>query len=263
MLSRSLQHCGFVTLSELSPVDRAVICYGAKIESSHSTIARLPHPVTPLPMYSHPVREASALPNRSTRNPILLIHGITDTSHKMRKIASHLSDLGWQVYTIDLRPNNGSERLEVLARQVADLVDRILAPHQHIDIIGFSMGGLVARYYIQRLGGIDRVQRFITISSPHRGTLSAYFSTRPGCAQMRPDSKFMRDLDRDVSKLNRLNFTSMWTPFDAIILPPSSSQLGIGTELVFPVLAHPLMVFDRRCLDAIATALTQPTKSPI
>jgi triacylglycerol lipase len=199
---------------------------------------------------------------RATRNPVLLIHGITDTSHKMRKIASHLSDLGWQVYTIDLTPNNGNGRLEILAGQVADLGDRILAPHQHLDIIGFSMGGLVARYYIQRLGGIDRVQRLITLSSPHRGTLAAYCSTRTGCAQMRPDSKFMRDLNRDVHVLKQLNFTSMWTPFDAIILPPSSSQLGIGTELIFPVVAHPLMVFDRRCLEAIVTALAQPVKSP-
>jgi triacylglycerol lipase len=201
--------------------------------------------------------------DRTIRNPILLIHGITDTSYKMRKIASHLYDRGWQVHTIDLTPNNGDSRLEILGGQVADLVDRTFAPHQHIDIVGFSMGGLVARYYLQRLGGIERVQRFITLSSPHRGTLAAYFSERPGCTQMRPDSKFVRDLDRDVQTLNRLNFTSIWTPFDLIILPPSSSQLGIGTELMFPVAAHPLMVFDRRCLEAIATALAQPVKSPI
>ncbi|MFM2303655.1 MAG: hypothetical protein RLZZ135_1065, partial [Cyanobacteriota bacterium] len=71
------------------------------------------------------------------------------------------------------------------------------------------------------------------------------------------------DLDRDVEILNRLNFTSLWTPFDLIILPPSSSQLGIGTEIALPVLAHALMVADRRCLEAIATALTQSVKSPI
>lgn len=202
-------------------------------------------------------------PDRTTRNPILLIHGITDTSSKMRKIASHLDDRGWHVHKIDLTPNNGDSRLEILAEQVADLISRTFAPHQPIDIVGFSMGGLVARYYVQRLGGIDRVQRFITLSSPHRGTLAAYFCERPGCVQMRPDSKFVRDLERDAHVLNQLNFTSIWTPFDLIILPPSSSQLGIGTEIMFPVAAHPLMVFDRRCLEAISNALSQPVKSPI
>jgi triacylglycerol lipase len=199
----------------------------------------------------------------SSRNPILLVHGLMDTSFKMRAIAKHLRALGWQVYDIDLSANNGDTRLEILAAQVADLVDRSFAPGQQIDLLGFSMGGLVTRYYIQRLGGIDRVQRFITISTPHNGTIAAQFSWRSGCMQMRPDSTFIKDLSSDVDRLNSLNFTSLWTPFDLIILPPSSSQLGIGTEISMPVLAHPLMVSDRRALDAIVMALSQPIKSPI
>jgi triacylglycerol lipase len=202
-------------------------------------------------------------PRPTSRNPILLVHGLMDTSHKMRKISSHLQDLGWQVWDIDLRANNGDTRLEILAGQVADLVDRTFVPHQPIDLLGFSMGGLVTRYYLQRLGGIDHVQRYITISAPHQGTIAAYFSTRPGCVQMRPQSDFMRDLNRDVDRLDQLNFTSVWTPFDLIILPPSSSQIGIGTERSIPVLTHPLMVTDRRVLNTIVEALSQPIQSPI
>jgi triacylglycerol lipase len=207
-----------------------------------------------------PIADTSHL---SHRNPVLLVHGLMDTSHKMRKIAAHLRGLGWQVADIDLMANNGDTRLEILAQQVATKIERTFAQHQPIDLLGFSMGGLVTRYYIQRLGGIDRVQRFVTISTPHHGTIAANFSTRRGCIQMRPDHDFIQDLDRDVDRLNELNFTSVWTPFDLIILPPSSSQLGIGTELKIPVLTHPLMVSDRRVLTAIATALSQPFKSPI
>jgi triacylglycerol lipase len=206
------------------------------------------------------IPDPSDLPRR---NPVLLVHGLMDTSHKMRKIAAHLRGLGWQVADIDLTANNGDTRLEILAQQVAAKIDRTFAPHQQIDLLGFSMGGLVTRYYIQRLGGIDRVQRFVTISTPHRGTIAANFSMRRGCIQMRPDHDFIQDLNRDVDRLNELNFTSLWTPFDLIILPPSSSQLGIGTEQKIPVLTHPLMVTDRRVLAAIATALSQPVKSPI
>ncbi len=201
--------------------------------------------------------------SNSDRNPILLIHGLMDTSYKMRKISSHLHNLGWQVWDIDLIPNNGDSKLEILAQQVADLIDRTFAPDQPIDLLGFSMGGLVSRYYLQRLGGIDRVQRFISISAPHNGTIAAQFSLRPGCMQMRPNSQFMTDLNSDVARLKSLNFTSLWTPFDMIILPPSSSQLGIGTEISMPVVAHPLMVSDRRALKAITQALSQPVKSPI
>jgi triacylglycerol lipase len=199
----------------------------------------------------------------SNRNPVLLVHGLNDTSHKMRHIAKHLRALGWQVVDIDLMPSNGDSRLEILAAQVADLVARTFAPDRPIDLLGYSMGGMVGRYYLQRLGGLDRVQRFITISAPHRGTNAAYFSTRPGCMQMRPDSDFMQDLNRDVDRLKDLNFTSLWTPFDLIILPPTSSQLGFGTERSIPAMVHPLMVSDRRSLDEIVTALSQPVTSPI
>ncbi len=63
-------------------------------------------------------------------------------------------------------------------------------------------------------------------------------------------------------RANLLNFTSLWTPFDLIILPPSSSQLGIGAEMQIPALTHPMMVSDRRTLKAISDALSQPVKSP-
>jgi triacylglycerol lipase len=120
------------------------------------------------------------------------------------------------------------------------------------------MGGLVSRYYIQRLGGIDRVQRFITISAPHNGTVAAYFTTRAGCVQMRPNHQFIQDLNSDVDLLDRIAVTSIWTPFDLMILPPRSSQLGLGTDISLPVLSHVQMVFDRRILNAISTALSQP-----
>ena len=174
-----------------------------------------------------------------------------------------LRNLGWQVFDLDLIPNNGDSKLEILAKQVADLVDRTFSPKQPIDLLGFSMGGLVSRYYLQRVGGLDRVQRFISISAPNNGTIAGYFSQRPGCIQMQPNSEFMKDLNRDVDRLKSLNFTCLWTPFDMIILPPSSSQLGIGTEISIPVVAHPLMVSDERTLKAITHALSQPVKSPI
>jgi triacylglycerol lipase len=196
-------------------------------------------------------------------NPILLVHGLMDTSSKMRKISSHLHHRGWQVLDIDLTPNNGDSRLELLAKQLADLIDRTFSPDQPIDLLGFSMGGLVSRYYLQRLGGIDRVQRFISISAPNNGTMAGYFSQRPGCRQMQPNSEFIKDLNRDVERLNLLNFTCLWTPFDLMILPPSSSQLGIGTEISIPVVSHPLMVADGRILNEITRALSQPVRSPI
>lgn len=122
------------------------------------------------------------------------------------------------------------------------------------------MGGLVTRYYLQRLGGIHRVQRFISISSPHSGTWTAYTLRGKGCIQMRPGSAFLEDLNRDASVLKNLNFTSIWTPWDFIIFPTSSSQISAAKEVKLSVFAHAMMARDSRSLKAVAEALSEPLK---
>ncbi len=201
---------------------------------------------------------ANAVRTPCERNPVLLIHGLSDTTLVFNNLSAYLSGLGWSVYSFNLIPNNGDVRLDYLAKQVADFVARTFDAEQPLDVIGFSMGGIVARYYIQRLGGINRVQRFISIASPNNGTLAAYLSWRPGCVQMRPDSEFLRDLNQDSAMLERLNFTVIWTPHDLMIVPPQSSQMPVGKEVVIPSRFHSWMLTDKRCLRAVATALSEP-----
>ncbi len=161
------------------------------------------------------------------------------------------------VYTLDLVPNNGDVGLDELAKQVANYVALNFPPAQPFDLLGFSMGGIVSRYYLQRLGGINRVQRFITISSPHHGTFIAYGSWRSGCVQMRPNNAFLLDLNLDVQMLKELKFTSIWTPYDLMIVPAKSSQMPIGKEVVLPVWLHSWMLKDTRVLDVVAEALRE------
>ena len=194
------------------------------------------------------------------QNPVLLVHGINDTGAVFNKMAFYLRQQGLSVYTVDLIPNNGSEVLEKLAQQVANYVNDTFEVARPVDIVGFSMGGIVSRYYIQRLGGINKVQRFITISSPHKGTIIAYGTWLAGSVQMRPNSDFINDLNADFKMLKQLNFTSIWTPYDLMILPATSSRLGIGKEVTIPVILHPLMLTDTRTLTIVADALREPVK---
>ena len=191
------------------------------------------------------------------QNPVLLVHGINDTGAVFNKMGLYLRQRGLSVYTVDLVPNNGAEVLDKLAQQVANYVAATFEPEQPLDLVGFSMGGIVSRYYLQRLGGIERVQRFITISSPHKGTVIAYGSWQPGCVQMRPNSDFLKDLNSDVQMLKQIDFTSIWTPYDLMILPATSSQLEIGKEVTVPVLLHPLMLTDFGTLEIVAKALIE------
>ncbi|WP_414528330.1 esterase/lipase family protein [Nodularia chucula] len=195
------------------------------------------------------------------RNSVLLIHGIDDTGAVFNQMTAYLRKLGWSVHTLNLVPNNGAVGLDILAQQVANYIVNTFPPDKHIDLIGFSMGGIVTRYYVQRLGGVNRVQRFITISSPHHGTVTAYASPRPGCVQMRRHSEFIQNLNADAMILEDLNFTSIWTPYDLMIVPPASSQMPLGKEIVIPVVLHSWMLTDARCLAAVASTLAEPVRS--
>ncbi len=194
------------------------------------------------------------------RNPVLLVHGIWDTGKVFRRMIPFLNERGWEVYDLDLVPNDGAKGLDELAEQIADKVESTFGEEQPFDLLGFSMGGIVSRYYVQRLGGINRVQRFITLSAPNHGTLTGYFNQGLGCVQMRPNSALLRDLNTDVEMLSRINFTSIWTPYDMMIVPASSSKMSVGDNFTVPVLVHAWMLKDEKSLSAIATVLSAPVK---
>ncbi len=190
------------------------------------------------------------------RRPVLLVHGIWKSGATFGRMVRYLGRRGIEAHTLDLVPSDGSAPLDELAKQIgAYAADRFPAGAP-FDLVGFSMGGVVCRWYLQRLGGIERVRRFVSISSPHRGTATAYLRRGRGCEQMRPGSALLRDLDRDVGALARIEVTSIWTPLDLMILPPESSRLPVGREVLVAAPIHGLMLHDPRALRAVADALS-------
>ncbi|WP_099237428.1 esterase/lipase family protein [Synechococcus sp. BDU 130192] len=189
-------------------------------------------------------------------NPVLLIHGFLDRHTVFKPLTRYLGRQGWEIHALDLQPNDGRQALPVLASQIETYVHQHFGATQRFDLVGFSMGGIVTRYYLQRLGGNQRVERYVSISAPNNGTLSAYGLPFPGIRQMRPDSDLLQDLNRDVATaLEPVKVTWLWTPFDLMILPAESTKLPIGTGVQLPVPLHPWMLSDPRALKAIAKAL--------
>jgi triacylglycerol lipase len=176
-------------------------------------------------------------------------------------MARYLRERGFEVHALDLIPSDGTARLDELAAQIAAYVEAHLPPAAPLDLVGFSMGGVVSRYYVQRLGGATRVRRLVTISAPHHGTATAYLSRRPGGMQMRPGSAFLAELNGDLSALERLDVTTLWTPLDLMIMPPESSRLPLGREVLVAAPLHALMLHDPRALRAVAEALAAPLRA--
>jgi triacylglycerol lipase len=211
-------------------------------------------------VFANDHRSSLAMDKPGTQNRILLVHGIGDSAASMQMLRARLARDGRQAFAISLQPGDGKISLRALSLQLRDYVGTHFPAMERFDLVGFSMGGLVCRYYVQMLGGSSRVDRLTTVSAPNYGTLLAYLSSRDACKEMRPDSEFLRKLNEDYSTLGNLNVTSFWTPLDLVIIPPKSSRMPIGINKPIPVLAHPLMILQRRALDEVANALSHPLR---
>jgi triacylglycerol esterase/lipase EstA (alpha/beta hydrolase family) len=193
------------------------------------------------------------------RMPVLLVHGIWDDGSRFDAMRGALDRAGiGPLATIDLVPNDGSAPIETLAEQVEAAARALLAEsgRPRLDLVGFSMGALVARFWIQRRGGASRTRRFVSISGPHAGTATAWAMGKAGVRQMRPKSPLLCDLDADPNPWRGVEVHTLWTPFDLMIVPPRSSRLaGAAHDHRIPLPLHRSMVTHPRAIDTVVSIL--------
>ncbi len=67
-------------------------------------------------------------------------------------------------------PYDWRQDVRLSARQLGALIDS-LQTRQPVVIIGHSLGTMVSRYYIERLGGKEKVERVILMGGPHQGAV--------------------------------------------------------------------------------------------
>lgn len=106
---------------------------------------------------------------------IVFVHGLFRPPHLwgaateyFRNLRSELENISIPVYFPEL-PN--SESVEVRASVFKKMLEAV--PEKKIVLIGHSMGGLDCRYYAHTHPNDTRIEKIITIATPHRGTLFA------------------------------------------------------------------------------------------
>ena len=186
---------------------------------------------------------------------VVLVHGFSENGKTFAPLRKRLEKRGFVCYTAHLLHNDGRGGLENLAVHLKKDIDAEFGTKEPINIVAFSMGGLVSRYYLQELGGAERCKQLITISSPHNGTKVAYIYPTKGAAEMRPGSPFLKGLRATEGNLGSMPVTSYRTPLDMVILPPKSSVWDRADNVEYPVLMHPLMLNSGKVLDDIERRL--------
>lgn len=125
-----------------------------------------------------------------------------------------------------------------------------------IDIIAHSMGGLVSRYYVQQLGGSRRVDRLITLGTPHRGTYASMFVPSALVTQMKPEGPFIRHLEGLTPPAVRV--LSLAAADDLLITPRSSALCSFGDSIMLEDLGHLGLLLSPKVFGIVARALEDP-----
>ncbi len=164
---------------------------------------------------------------------MLLVHGFLATPRAFGWLAGRISGFGYCPHGVDLGGLFGrfnARPVEELAPVLADRVERLAREHgcERIDLVGHSEGGLIGRYYIQKLDGARRVRQLVTLGTPHRGTRWAYSGhlvrhVLPSLRQMAPGSPLLRALADDGFPAS-VRLTSIYSRRDPVC-PPSSCRL--------------------------------------
>jgi pimeloyl-ACP methyl ester carboxylesterase len=140
--------------------------------------------------------EGTTLAGSDQPGAVILIPGYGGGSGGLAALASALQSQGRMVVIADIGDGHGD--IAAYGQTVAGLASSLIAQGQpSVDLVGYSMGGLVARSAAS--SNPAAVRRVATIASPHAGTASAGLgvflanaSACPtACQQMAPGSDFL------------------------------------------------------------------------
>src|SRR5680860_1516453 len=178
--------------------------------------------------------------------PVLLVHGYFHNRSAFLALSRSLRRTGLlSVHTFDYNPMLNS--MGQLAAQLAVEVQRVLAATgaECCMIVGHSMGGLVARSYVQDLGGQDTVDTVITLGTPHRGTYTSYLGPGRALAELRPGSPYLQGLEQ-TARPSAVRWIAYSSDLDVMITPSVSAELS-----------HPALRATNIRLEAIPVPLEE------
>ena len=196
----------------------------------------------------------------AAETPILLVHGIIDNHAIFTVLDRALRRRGFQTlatYDYGLFTQN----IPRAAQRLGEAIEQLSAAtgYERIHVIGHSLGGLIARYFVQRLGGDSRVHTLVTLGTPHQGTQLAWAaSLLPLVRQLSPGSPVIRELAEPAPGC-RTRFIAFFSDIDHLVVPGRNARIDHPDLNVQNIAAlgvgHLSMPNNRRIAFTIARAL--------
>jgi triacylglycerol lipase len=193
--------------------------------------------------------------------PLVLVHGLLDSPRLFEGLKRRLGGRRQPLLIPDLPLRLGATPLQESAELLGSHIEAAFGRETRLDLLGFSIGGVIARTWIQLLGGHLRTRRFISVGSPQQGTLTAHPWPRrvfAGIADLRWGSPLLRRLNADSDRLCRIECISFYSAIDLAILPGWRAVLPVGSRRMLPVWTHPQLLRDPAALQPLAEELLRP-----
>lgn len=131
-----------------------------------------------------------------------------------------------------------------------------------IHLVAHSLGGLVARTYIQALGGDRRVSTCVTLGTPHHGTYSSVYGPTPMLQQLKPGGVFVRFLEA-LPPPAQARFVSIGASSDHLIVPCESAHAPFGELLpLFADVGHTTLLLAPRVMRVVSRVLAGALEQP-
>ncbi|WP_138756787.1 esterase/lipase family protein [Modestobacter altitudinis] len=191
--------------------------------------------------------------------PVVLVHGLVDNRSVFTVMRRALRRRGFvSVCTWNYSPLQRD--VESAAEALGRHLERVCREtgHERVHVVGHSLGGLVARYLVQRLGGDQRIDTLVTLGTPHEGTLWAHCLPTSLVRQLRPGSPLLRELAEPAPGCGT-SITSIYSDLDQMVVPSAAGRCEHpdlrARNVLFRGVGHMSLPIHRGVLDEVAATL--------
>lgn len=191
--------------------------------------------------------------------PVILLHGLFQNRSCLTWLQYRLQSAGYrQVISINTPPWRDLESLtEELAKRVDELKIRLKV--EKVILVGHSMGGIIARNYVQNRGGAANVLGMITLGSPHHGSKLAPFAVSSMGRSLLPGSEFLLNFNKRVWP-QETKAIAIYTRYDNIVLPADYGKMAGAKIVELDGMGHTSLLFHPKALQAVVEAVEAISK---
>lgn len=186
--------------------------------------------------------------------PVLLLHGLLQNRACWFWMQRELGFAGFRaVRTINLPPwehlEQLTDRLDAAVKELCEIYET-----DKVHLVCHSMGGIVARNYIQLHNGAGRIDRCILIATPNQGSKLAPLAVSPLGELVMPGSEFLAELN--AAPMPPAVATSViLTHHDNIVLPWENARLEGAETIEFDWIGHTTLLYDSEAIRAVISTL--------